>query len=78
MFQILKEHQLYAKFSKCKFWVSEVHFLWHVVSAEGITLDLVKIEVMNEWNASRSVTKVVRSFLGWQDTREGSLKDFRR
>ena len=35
--QTLKEHQLYAKFSKCEFWLSKVHFLGHVVSAEGIS-----------------------------------------
>ena len=40
----LKEHQLYAKFSKCEFWLEEVAFLGHVVSKEGIQVDLKKIE----------------------------------
>ena len=44
--QILKEQQLYAKFSKYKFWLDKVYFLTHVVSAEGITVDLGKIEVI--------------------------------
>jgi hypothetical protein len=41
--QRLWEHQLYAKFSKCEFWLSEVPFLGHVISAEGITLDHGKV-----------------------------------
>ena len=61
--QILKEHQLYAKFSKCEFWLSKVHFLGHVVSAEGISVDPAKIEAVIDWKALRSVTEV-RSFLG--------------
>ena len=40
--QTLKEHQLYAKFSKCEFWLRKVHFLGHVVSAEGISVTLQK------------------------------------
>ena len=61
--QILKEHQLYAKFSKCEFWLSKVHFVGHVVSAEGISVDSAKIEAVIDWKAPRSVTEV-RSFLG--------------
>ena len=61
--QTLKEHQLYAKFSKCEFWLRKVHFLGHVVSAEGITVDPAKIEAVKEWKAPRSVTEI-RSFLG--------------
>jgi hypothetical protein len=37
--QRLREHQLYAKFSKCEFWIKKVPFLGHVVSPEGITVD---------------------------------------
>ena len=61
--QILKEHQLYAKFSKCEFWLINVHFMVHVVSTEGISVDPAKIEAMIDWKASRSVTEV-SSFLG--------------
>ena len=46
--QTLKEHQLYAKFSKCEFLLGKVHCLGHVVSGEGISLDPVKIEAVKE------------------------------
>jgi len=35
----LRDHQLYAKFSKCEFWLDKVHFLGHVLSAKGVTVD---------------------------------------
>nr|GFD19324.1 RNA-directed DNA polymerase homolog [Tanacetum cinerariifolium] len=41
--QILRQEKLYAKFSKCEFWLSSVAFLGHIVSAEGITMDPAKI-----------------------------------
>ena len=41
--QILRDHQLYAKFSKCEFWLVEVRFLRHVVSASGVSVDLKKV-----------------------------------
>ena len=40
----LREHQLYAKFSKCEFWLKQVKFLGHVVTAEGIAVDPMKVE----------------------------------
>ena len=42
--QTLKEHQLYVKFSKCEFWLTEVRFLGHVVLASGVSVDLEKVE----------------------------------
>ena len=42
--QRLRDHQLYAKFSKCAFWLEEVQFLGHVLSAGGIAIDLSKVE----------------------------------
>ena len=59
----MKEQQLYAKFSKCEFWLDKVHFLGHVVSSEGIAVDPAKIEAVVNWKAPKSVTEV-RSFLG--------------
>ncbi|KAG8491018.1 hypothetical protein CXB51_014151 [Gossypium anomalum] len=61
--QILRDKQLYAKFSKCEFWLREVSFLGHVVSALGIQVDPSKISAILDWKASRNITEV-RSFLG--------------
>ena len=44
--QLLRDHQLYAKFSKCEFWLTEVRFLGHVVSASGMSVDPEKVEVV--------------------------------
>ena len=61
--QILRENQLFAKLSKCDFWLKKVSFLGHIVSVEDIRVDLVKIEAVMNWKPPRNVTKV-RSFLG--------------
>jgi len=44
--KILRDHQLYGKLSKCEFWLEEVQFLGHVISAKGIAVDLAKIEIV--------------------------------
>ena len=61
--ETLRKEQLYAKLSKCEFWLREVSFLGHIVSEEGIRVDAKKIEVIIEWKPPRNVTEV-RSFLG--------------
>ena len=61
--EILRKEQLYAKLSKCEFWLTEVSFLGHIVSKEGIQVDPKKIEVVVEWKPPRNVREV-RSFLG--------------
>ena len=61
--ETLRKEQLYAKLSKCEFWLNEVSFLVHIVSKEGIRVDPKKIEVVVEWKPPRNVTEV-RSFLG--------------
>ena len=58
--EVLREHKLYGKLSKCEFWLDEVQFLGHVISAQGISVDPAKIETMLKWE---TVTEV-RSFLG--------------
>ena len=58
-----REHQLYAKFRKCEFWLKEVGFLGHVISREGITVDPTKVQSFTEWLAPTSVGEI-RSFLG--------------
>ena len=59
----LREHQLYAKFSKCEFWLKEVGFLGHVISGEGIAVDPSKVQLVTKWLAPTSVSEI-RSFLG--------------
>ena len=63
MLQILREKQLFAKLSKCDFWLKEVPFLGHIVSAKGIRVDPTNIEVVVSWKPPQNVTEV-RSFLG--------------
>ena len=59
----LREHKLYAKKSKCEFWMKEVKFLGHVVSEEGVTVDPAKVEAVMNWDQPENATKV-QSFLG--------------
>src|SRR4051812_16241792 len=59
----LREHKLYAKFSKCEFWLEEVGFLGHVMTKDGEVVDPAKVSAVTEWESPKSV-KEVRSFLG--------------
>ena len=59
----LREHKLYAKFSKCEFWLDEVGFLGHVMTKDGVAVDPAKVSAVTEWESPKSV-KEVRSFLG--------------
>ncbi|KAD3640029.1 hypothetical protein E3N88_29252 [Mikania micrantha] len=61
--ELLKKEQLYAKFSKCDFWIREVQFLGHVVNEKGIHIDPAKIEAIKKWAAPKTPTEV-RQFLG--------------
>ncbi|KAL2226202.1 UNVERIFIED_CONTAM: Transposon Tf2-12 polyprotein [Sesamum indicum] len=61
--QILKEKELYAKLSKCEFWVNQVVFLGHVVSGDGVMPDPSKVKAIMEWRVPKNATEV-RSFLG--------------
>jgi hypothetical protein len=63
MLQRLWDHQLYAKFSKCEFWINEVSFLGHVISSEGIIVDPSKVRDVLDWESPKSVHQVW-SFLG--------------
>jgi hypothetical protein len=60
--QRILEHQLYAKFNKCEFWIKEVLFLGHVVSPEGIVVHPSKVKEVLDWKPPTSVSEV-RSFL---------------
>jgi hypothetical protein len=59
----LQEHKLYAKFSKCEFWLKEVAFLSHVLSDGGVSIDLGKVKNVLEWEPPQNVSDI-RSFLG--------------
>ena len=59
----LREHRLYAKFSKCEFWLPEVTYLGHVISAKGVAVNPERVQAVLDWTPPESV-KQVRSFLG--------------
>ncbi|GKE35596.1 putative reverse transcriptase domain-containing protein [Tanacetum coccineum] len=61
--KLLKKEQLYAKFSKCEFWIPKVQFLGHVIDSRGIHVDPTKIESIKDW-ASPKLTMEIRQFLG--------------
>ena len=56
--QILRENQLYDKFSKCQFWLDSVAFLGHVISAEGVSVDPQQIEEIVNWKPPTNVTEI--------------------
>jgi hypothetical protein len=61
--QVLREHQLYAKLSKCTFYKKQIHYLGHIVSKDGIAVDLEKIEAMKSWSMPTKISEVI-SFIG--------------
>ena len=73
--QTLREHQLYAKFLKCEFWLDQVAFLGHMVSKDGIQVDHRKIEAVIDWPRPTTITEV-RSFLGLTGYYRRIVKDF--
>jgi hypothetical protein len=71
----LREHQLYAKFSKCAFWLEEIQFLGHVLSAKGIAVDPSKVKDILEWKQPTTVHQVW-SFLGLASYYRWFILDF--
>jgi hypothetical protein len=61
--QVLREHQLYAKFRKCDFFQKQVHYLGHVISKEGVVVDPDKVISIMEWPTPKDVFDI-RSFMG--------------
>ncbi|GJX63964.1 putative reverse transcriptase domain-containing protein [Tanacetum coccineum] len=61
--ELLKKEKLYAKFSKCEFWIPKVHFLGHMIFSQGIHVDPTKIESIKDWESPKTPTKI-RQFLG--------------
>nr|GFD20629.1 putative reverse transcriptase domain-containing protein [Tanacetum cinerariifolium] len=74
--QTLRPEKLYAKFSKCEFWLSSVAFLGHIVSAEGITMDPAKVEAITKWPRPTSVTEG-KKFV-WNEEREKSFEELKQ
>ncbi|GJR55205.1 putative reverse transcriptase domain-containing protein [Tanacetum coccineum] len=61
--ELLKKEELYAKFSKCDFWLSKVQFLGHVIDSKGIHVDPTKVELIKDWESPKTPTEI-RQFLG--------------
>nr|GEW33983.1 putative reverse transcriptase domain-containing protein [Tanacetum cinerariifolium] len=61
--ELLQKEKLYAKFSKCEFWLDSVKFLGHVINSQGVHVDPAKVEVIKNWTAPKTPTEV-RQFLG--------------
>nr|GEY80610.1 putative reverse transcriptase domain-containing protein [Tanacetum cinerariifolium] len=75
--ELLQEHKLYDKFSKCKLWLEEVRFLGHVVNKEGIHIDPNKIKVVKNWKAPITPSKI-HQFLGLAGYYRRFIKNFSR
>ena len=75
--QALREHRLYAKFSKCEFWLIEVRLLGHIVSASSVSVVLEKVEAVMSCERPKSVFEIC-SFLGLEGYYRRFIKDFSR
>lgn len=73
--QLLREHKLYAKYSKCEFWLTKTKFLGQVVSNKRIAVDLEKIEEVINWERPKTLFNI-RSFLGLARYYRRFVKDF--
>ncbi|GKB92041.1 putative reverse transcriptase domain-containing protein [Tanacetum coccineum] len=75
--RLLKEDKLFAKFSKCEFWLSTVKFLCHVIDSEGIHVDLAKIMSIKDWESPKTPTEI-RQFLGLAEKAEATFQLFKK
>ena len=75
--RVLREHQLYAKFSKCEFYQPQIQYLGHIISKAGIAVDQENIRAIKDWPTPTSVTDI-RSFLGLASHYGNSIENFSR
>jgi hypothetical protein len=75
--QRLRDHKLYAKFSKCEFWLKSEKFLGHTISQDGISVDPSKVQEVMDWKPPKSVHQI-RSFLGLAGYYRRFIPDFSR
>jgi hypothetical protein len=75
--QRLQDHKLYAKFSKCEFWLKSVKFLGHTISQDGISVDPSKVQEVMDWKPPKSVHQI-RSFLGLLGNYRRFIPDYSR
>ena len=75
--QTLRTHQLYAKLSKCEFWLNSVSFLGLVISKKGVQVDPKKVEAVSNWPRPTNVTEI-HSFLGMAGYYRRFVKAFSR
>ena len=73
--EILRKEKLYAKFSKCAFWLREVQFLGHVINKDGVLVDPTKVEAVVNWVPPKNPSEV-RSFLGLAGYYRRFIQDF--
>jgi hypothetical protein len=71
----LRAHQLYAKLSKCEFWLEKIAFLGHILTAEGIKVDPSKVEAISKWKQPSNVSEF-QSFLGMAGYYRRFIKGF--
>ncbi|GJT41190.1 putative reverse transcriptase domain-containing protein [Tanacetum coccineum] len=75
MLELLKKEELYAKFSKCEFWIPKVQFLGHMIDSQGIHMDLAKIKSIKDWASLKSPTEICH-FLGLAEHYQRFIEGF--